>query len=234
MSATATDRPAGSGRDLRSARLRVVLADDHELVREGLRSMLESFGGLDVVGEAADGREALAAVDEGRPDVAVLDITMPELNGVEVTRRVRERWPDVRVLVLSVHTDEEHVLEALDAGALGYVQKHADKRVLRDALDALRRGETFVGPEVPPDALEGRPGQESRSGTGLSRLTPRQREVLQLLAEGHTSRRIAAKLDLSEKTVETHRRNIRKRLEIEDLAGLVRFAVQTGLVPPEP
>lgn len=219
--------------DLRARRLRVVLADDHDMVRAGLRSILESFGNLEVVGEAGDGRAALEIIAEQQPHVALLDITMPELNGIEVTRKLRERWPEIRTLILSVHTDEEHVLEALDAGATGYVQKHADESLLRSALQALRRGERFVGPEVSEEGLAAHGAPEEGQIGGLARLTPRQREVLQLVAEGYTSREIAGKLDLSQKTIESHRRNIRDRLEIGDLAGLVRFAVRTGLVPPD-
>lgn len=212
----------------------MVLADDHDMVRAGLRSMLESFAGVEVVGEAGDGRAALEIIDEQQPHLAVLDITMPEMNGIEVTRRLAERWPEIRTLILSVHTDEQHILGALDAGADGYVQKHADESLLRKALRALRRGERFVGPELSEEASASwrAPDDDAPEG-GLARLTPRQREVLQLVAEGNTSREIAEKLDLSEKTIESHRRNIRERLEIEGLAGLVRFAVRTGLVPPE-
>lgn len=197
--------------------------------------MLESFGDVEIVGQTGDGRSALEMVDELRPDVALLDITMPELNGIQLTARIREQWPGVQVLILSVHTDEEHVLAALDAGATGYVQKNADRSVLREGLHALRRAERFVGPEVSDETLA--TWRESDAGEpagGLSRLTTRQREVLQLMAEGYKSREIADKLGLSEKTVETHRRNIRQRLDIGDLAGLVRFAVRTGLVPPAP
>lgn len=228
------DPGTGESRDLRSCHLRVVLADDHDMVRAGLRSMLESFTGVEVVGEAGDGRSALEIIDEQQPHVALLDITMPELNGIEVTRRLGERWPEIRTLILSVHTDEQHILGALDAGADGYVQKHADESLLRQALRALRRGERFVGPELSEEASAAwrAPDDDAPEG-GLARLTPRQREVLQLVAEGNTSREIAEKLELSEKTIESHRRNIRDRLEIEGLAGLVRFAVRTGLVPPE-
>lgn len=223
----------GDAEDLRARRLRVVLADDHDMVRAGLRSILESFGNVEVVGEAGDGRAALEVIAEQQPHVAMLDITMPELNGIEVTRKLRERWPEIRTLILSVHTDEEHVLEALDAGATGYVQKHADESLLRSALQALRRDERFVGPEISEEALAAHGAPEDGQVGGLARLTPRQREVLQLVAEGYTSREIAEKLDLSQKTIESHRRNIRDRLEIGDLAGLVRFAVRTGLVPPD-
>lgn len=226
-------RRGGDPGDLRARRLRVVLADDHDMVRAGLRSILESFGNVEVVGEAGDGRVALQVIDEQQPHVALLDITMPELNGIEVARQLRERWPEIRILILSVHTDEKHVLEALDAGAMGYVQKHADESLLRSALQALRRGERFVGPDVSEEALASRGTPDDEPVGGLARLTPRQREVLQLVAEGYTSREIAAKLELSEKTIESHRRNIRDRLEIESLAGLVRFAVRTGLVPPD-
>lgn len=227
--------PPGEARDLPPRFLRVVLADDHDMVRAGVRSILEGFGDVDVVGEASEGRAALRVVAEQQPDVALLDVTMPELNGIEVTRRIRERWPEIRVLILSVHTDDEHVLRALEAGAFGYVQKDADQSLLREGLDALRRGERFVGPEISRAALDAwsERGADEPEG-GLARLTPRQREVLQLIAEGHTSREIAGKLDLSQKTIESHRRHIRDRLEIDDLAGLVRFAVRTGLVSDQP
>lgn len=219
-----------------SSTLHVLLADDHDIVRAGLRSVLESMSAVRVVGEASNGREAVELAAEKEPDLVVMDLSMPDLNGFEATRRILEEHPDSRVLVLSVHRGEEYVREALRAGATGYLLKESSRDELERALRALNRGQRYLSPAVSDAATDrGRPasaGSDASAGP-LGRLTPRQREVLQLVAEGYTSREIAEKLGLSAKTVETHRRNIKDRLDIDDLAGLVRFAVRAGLVSPE-
>lgn len=215
--------------------LTVLLVEDHALVREGLRSVVEKVGGVRVVGEASNGREAVEAVEELRPELVLMDISMPEMNGLEAARRIRQAHPGTRILMLSAHANEEYVYQALRIGADGYLLKDGDRSQFAEALRALERGQTFLSPDlrkmVADDLLE--EARKEGTATPLDLLTSRQREVLQLMAEGNTTREIAEKLDLSPRTVETHRRDIRGRLEIDDLAGLVRFAVRTGLVSPD-
>lgn len=215
--------------------LTVLLVEDHALVREGLRSVLARIGGVQVVGEASNGREALNAVEELEPELVLMDISMPEMNGLEAARRIRSAHPGTRILILSAHANEEYVYQALRIGAAGYLLKDDDRSEFARALRSVERGETYLSPalsDVTVDELLEQAREEGAAGP-LDLLTSRQREVLQLMAEGNTTREIAEKLDVSPKTVETHRRDIRERLEIEDLAGLVKFAVRTGLVSPE-
>ncbi len=194
----------------------IVLADDHTLVRAGLRSLLESLGSFQVVGEAADGREAVRLARQLSPDIVLMDIAMPGLNGLDATARIAREAPASRVIILSMHTAENYVLEALRAGAVGYVVKDAAVTELDLALRAVRRGERWLTP-----------------GSGLDLLTVRQREILQLIAEGHSTREIASRLSISIKTAETHRAQVMERLGIHDVAGLTRFALRVGLVAPE-
>ena len=199
--------------------LRVLIADDHRLVRAGIRALLDQLGSIEVVGEAANGREALELADKRRPDIVLMDITMPELNGLEVTERLKKQLPHIRVLLLSMHADEAYVSQALAVGAAGYVLKDAGAVELELAIQAAARGESYLSPAVAKLVVSGRAGPESRAD--WERLTPRQRETLQLIAEGHSTKEIAQKLDLSVKTVETHRTKLIERLDIHDVAGLV-------------
>jgi len=213
--------------------IRILLADDHTLVRAGIRSLVQALPGIQVVAEAGDGREALSLIETHQPDVALLDIAMPGLNGLEVAAQVADNFPYVRVMILSMHANEEYVLRALRAGASGYLLKDADTAELELAIKAVTRGETYLSPAVSKHVTEyiRRVGEEAHSA--LERLTPRQREVLQLVAEGHTTQEIARMLTLSVKTVETHRTQLMERLDIHDIAGLVRYAVREGLVTLE-
>jgi DNA-binding NarL/FixJ family response regulator len=210
--------------------IRILLADDHTLVRAGIRSLVQSLPGVQVVAEAGDGREALSLIEMHQPDVALLDIAMPGLNGLEVAAQVVDNFPYVRVMILSMHATEEYVLRALRAGAAGYLLKDADTAELELAIKAVTNGETYLSPAVSKHVTE----YVRRIGEGehstLERLTPRQREVLQLVAEGHTTQEIARLMNLSVKTVETHRTQLMDRLDIHDIAGLVRYAVREGLV----
>jgi len=210
--------------------IRILLADDHTLVRAGIRSLVQALSGIQVVAEAGDGREALSLIEMHQPDVAVLDIAMPGLNGLEVAAQVADNFPYVRVIILSMHATEEYVLRALRAGASGYLLKDADTSELELAIKAVTRGETYLSPAVSKHITEyvRRVGEGVHSA--LERLTPRQREVLQLVAEGHTTQEIARMMNLSVKTVETHRTQLMERLDIHDIAGLVRYAVREGLV----
>jgi DNA-binding NarL/FixJ family response regulator len=210
--------------------IRVLLAEDHGLVRAGIRSLLASVPDIEVVGEAGDGREALAILEQTPADVAILDITMPGMNGLEAAARVVERWPATRVIILSMHSNEEYVARALRAGAAGYLLKDAGTSELEAAIRAVVRGESFLSPAVSKRVVAGGSGGGGEGSTALEALTPRQREVLQMIAEGHSTKGVAAVLGLSVKTVETHRTLLMQRLGIHDVAGLVRYAMRMGLI----
>lgn len=210
--------------------VRVLLADDHALVRSGLRLLFESLPGVQVVAEAQDGREALRLIREHRPDIAFFDVAMPDFNGLEAARQVASEFPDVRVVMLSMHGGEEYVLQAFRAGVAGYLLKSARAEELETAIESVARGETYLSPAVSKHLVADFIRGESRDLPPLDRLTPRQRETLKLVAAGHTSKEIAQIQGVSIKTVETHRAQLMERLNIHDVAGLVRFAVSVGLV----
>lgn len=216
--------------------IRVLLADDHTLVRAGFRALLQEINDILVVGEAGDGREALKLIEAQQPDVVLMDIAMPGLNGLEAASRVKRDFPKVHVIMLSMHTAEEYVLQSLHAGAVGFLLKDAGTAELELAIRAVARGETYLSPPVAKhvidDYLQRTGGAHAPldSASPYERLSPRQREVLQLIAEGHTSQDIANILQISLKTVETHRRQIMERLDIHDIAGLVRYAIRVGLI----
>ncbi len=214
--------------------LRTLLADDHSLVRAGLRSLLEEMAGVEVVGEAADGHEALRLIGELTPDVAFLDISMPGLNGLEVAARAAREHLRTRVIILSMHIDDEYVRRALLTGAAGYLLKNSDRSELEMALRAVARGETWLAPEVSSRvvAAYARGGEPAGSGP-FELLTGRQREVLQFIAEGLSTKEIAHRLSLSVKTIETHRTELMERLDIHGVAGLVRYAIRVGIVHTE-
>jgi DNA-binding NarL/FixJ family response regulator len=214
--------------------LRVVLADDHALVRAGFRSLLEALAGVQVVGEAADGREALRLIGELRPDLALIDIAMPGLNGLEVVGRVAKEHPRTRVIVVSMHAQDEYVRRALVAGAAGYMLKHADGRELEMAIRAVAAGGTWLSPSVSKKVVAAYSKNE-RGGAEdpVEALTGRQREILQLIAEGHSRKEIAQRLQLSVKTVESHRAQLVERLGKRSTAELVRWAIQHGIVAPD-
>lgn len=213
--------------------MKVILADDHHLVRSGIRALLESITGVLVVAEAGDGREALELIERHHPDIALLDITMPGLNGLEVAARVRESSPRTRVIVLSMHAGETYVAQALRAGVAGYLLKDSAASDLQAALEAVGRGGTFLSPSISQQVVSSYLRGELPSADPLGGLSPRQREVLQLIAEGRSTKEIAADLELSIKTVETHRAQIMERLGIHDVPGLVRFAIRSGLISSE-
>lgn len=209
--------------------IRVLLADDHALVRAGIRRLLESLPDVQVVAETGDGRTALQLIETYEPDVALLDISMPELNGLDTAVRVVREHPLVRVIILSMHASEEYVLRALASGVAGYMLKDAAISELEVAVRAVARGDTYLSPRV-SNYVVGDYVRRLGAATYAEPLTPRQREVLQLIAEGRTTKEIAQRLDLSVKTVETHRTQLMQRLDIHDVAGLVRYAIRTGLV----
>ena len=213
--------------------IRVILADDHTLVRAGIRSLLESIGGVEIVGDCGDGRQALMLIDEHRPDVAVLDIGMPGLNGLEVARRSAQASPQTRIIILSMYADPSYVRQALKAGVAGYLLKGAAVSELSIALKAVMEGEKYLTPKVSQTVVEGFLRETDPGGEPIESLTERQREILQLIAEGRSTREIAQMLDVSVKTVETHRLRLMDRLGIRDVPGLVRFAIRAGLVSPD-
>jgi DNA-binding NarL/FixJ family response regulator len=213
--------------------IRVLLADDHALVRAGLRALVASLDGVEVVGEAADGREALSKVKELRPDVVMMDISMPGLNGLEAAARISKEYPEVRVLMLSAHSNEEYVCQALRAGVAGFILKDAGTSELELALRAVAGGQTFLSPAVSRHVINDYVRRVGGEAGSLEILTPRQRETLQLIAEGQTTKEIARTLHISVKTVETHRMQLMERLNIHDVAGLVRYAVRVGLIESE-
>lgn len=215
------------------ATIKILIADDHTLVRAGMRALLENIAGVEVIAEASDGRAALDLIKQKRPDVALLDIGMPGLNGIEVAARASKEEPQVRLLILSMHTNEEYVLQALRAGAAGYLVKGADTVELELALKALMRGESYLSPAVSKHLISDYAKRVGGEAGSLELLTPRQREILQLIAEGHSTKEIASLLKISIKTVETHRSVLMERLDIHDVAGLVRYAIRVGVVTPE-
>jgi len=213
--------------------IRILLCDDHLLIRASLKSLIGEFPGIEVVGEAGDGREALEHVAKSRPSVVLMDIAMPGLNGLEATRRLIKDHPQVRVVMLSMHADESHVLQALRAGASGYVLKGSAPRELEMAIEAVARGEIFLSPAISKHVIDVYLNRAEGQTNSLDLLTPRQREILQLIAEGKSSKQIAQLLEASVKTIESHRASLMERLDIHDVAGLVRYAIRHGLVSPE-
>ena len=210
--------------------IRVLLADDHDLVRAGFRSLLKDMAGLAVVAEAANGREACRLVRDQRPDLVLMDIMMPELNGLDATARIAATYPDVRVLILSMNASEEYVLQALRAGAAGYLLKNVKPAELEEAIRTVARGQTYLTPAISKHVVAGYLQHASAPRGSLGQLTARQREVLQLIAEGRTTKEIAQRLEVSVKTAEGHRTQLMQALDIHDVAGLVRFAIRTGLI----
>lgn len=209
----------------------VLIADDHALVRAGIRALLEKIEGITVVGEAGKGSEALELVSQLNPNLLLLDLTMPEGGGFEVLDQVTKQFPDIRVIVLTVHEAGEYALRALREGAAGFLPKSAASTELELAIQTVIRGEVYISPETSRKTL-----LDYRKGTKrdlLATLSPRQREVLRLIAEGRTTKQIAQVLEISVKTVETHRSQLMERLNIHDVAGLVRYAIIVGLIDVE-
>ena len=210
--------------------LRILLADDHSLVRRGIRSLLGVHTDWQVCGEAADGRETLVKVDELKPDILILDLNMPELNGLEVTRRVRKMWPQTEVLVLTVQDSELVMRQVLEAGARGYMLKSDAGSELLAAVDAVRRHHAFLSSQV-SRMLHGSSAIATKHDVPPKEpLSPRERQILQLLAEGKSTKEVAAALDITVKTAETHRSNIMRKLDLHHLTELVRYAIRNQVV----
>ena len=214
----------------KNVKLTVILADDHTLVRAGFRSLLTGNPLVEVIGEAGDGREAINLIQKHRPDLVIMDIAMPNLNGIDATVRIKDRFPETKILIVSMHSDEEYVVRALRAGASGYVLKDAAVSELELAVKSVAIGGTFLGPSISRNIVHNYLKGLSRGETSIDQLTARQREILQLIAEGKSTKEIAFSLGVSTKTVETHRERLMERLRIHDVAGLVRYAIRFGLV----
>ncbi len=212
--------------------IRILLADDHNVMRGGLRLLLERQPGFKVVGEAADGRQAVEQAEASKPDVAVLDIAMPNLSGIEAAQRISAMLPHTRIIILSMHSDEGYVLRALKAGAKGYLLKDSAENDLIEAIRAVDEGKAFFSPEISNILVEDYVREMKRRGAedSYELLTPREREILQLLAEGKSNKHIATVLDLSLYTVETHRRNLQDKLNLHSFAELILYAVRKGII----
>lgn len=212
---------------------RIVLADDHAILREGIRALLEDQSDMTVVGEAADGRKAIELARDLSPDIIVMDIGMPLLNGLEATRQIKHNFPQVAVLVLTMHDNEEYVSQILAAGASGYVLKRAASSELVTAIRAVAGGQSYLSPAVTKLLIEGYIGRPPAAPVRVDpfeTLTPREREVLQLVAEGHTNSQIAKVLNISLKTVKAHRSNLMQKLGLHDRGELIKLAIQRGMI----
>jgi DNA-binding NarL/FixJ family response regulator len=208
--------------------IRVILADDHELMRAGIRSLVKEVAGVEVVGEAKNGRQVVELVEQLQPDLVLMDIMMPELNGLDATAAIVAKFPKVRVVMLSMTANEEHVLRALRSGASGYLLKNIGPDELEGAIRAVAKGEKHITAAVAKHVVAGLVDRGEESS--LERLTPRQRQVLQHVAEGKTSKQIAKQLGISVKTAEAHRSTLMNALDIHEVAGLVRYAIRVGLI----
>ena len=213
--------------------IRILLADDHELVRSGIRALLEQLSGVEVTGEASNGYELVRLVEKSEPDIVLTDIEMPSLNGLEVTRHLTKAFPKVRVVILSMYSDEEYLRMALRAGAVGYLVKEAAREELELAIRAVARGGSYLSRAVSKKVIMNCEQADDGCSAVLRGLSCRQREVLQLIANSKTTKQIALELNISVKTVESHRTQLMDRLEIHDIPGLVRFAIKVGLVELE-
>ncbi len=210
--------------------VRILLVDDHAVLRDGVRMVLESQPGFQVVGTTENGQDAVRLVEDLKPDIAVLDIAMPEMNGLDATRAIRQCCPDTQVVILSMHEGEEYLREALRAGAAGYVLKRAAAKELVGAIQRVRHGESYLDPALTRTLISDYVRQVERGDETPDSLTERELEVLKLVAEGFTNRQIAFKLNISIKTVQTHRANLMDKLNLHDRTELVRYAIRRGLI----
>jgi DNA-binding NarL/FixJ family response regulator len=208
--------------------IRILLADDHNVVRRGLRGTLEEYDGWNVCGEASNGREAVKLALELKPDIVVLDLTMPELNGIEATRQIKKSLPHTEILIFTMHETEEMILRAFEAGASGFLLKSDDELELVEAIKVISQHKRFFTTVASEALLDNLLSPSTRDSV----LTDREREVVQLLAEGKANKEVAAALGISVKTVETHRATIMRKLEIDSIADLVRYAIRNGLIDP--
>ena len=214
--------------------IKVLLADDHKILREGLISLLKKQRDIELIGEAEDGREAVRKALKLKPDVVIMDIGMPELNGIEATKQIKAALPEVKVIALSIHSDKRFITSMLKAGALGYLLKDGAFNELVKAIDAVHNNKTYIGSGITDIIMEDYLRQINKdTSTSDSPLSDREKEVLRLLAEGNNAKEIASILNISPKTIETHRQHIMDKLNIHNLADLVKYAIQSGLISLE-
>jgi len=216
--------------DVRTDHTRVLLVDDHAIVRAGIRALMEMIESVDVVGEAGNGADALRSIERLNPHIVLLDITMPDMNGLEVLQKITARFAGVRVIILTMHEAREYAVQALQFGAAGFIPKSAAAAELKDAIEMVMLGKTYVSSQTPQQTATRFVLNDDKQSELLDRLTPRQREILVRIAEGQSTKEIARALDISVKTVESHRSQLTERLSIHDVAGLVRFAIKAGLI----
>ena len=210
--------------------MKIVLADDHDVVREGLRTLLERNPSLSVTAEAEDGASALQIIREHKPDLAIIDVAMPRMSGIDVTRQIKGELPHTKILALSMHCDRRFVLEMLRAGASGYVLKNRASKELLEAIETICAGRVYLSPTIVDIVVQDFAAQDPDIESSVFHvLTKREREVLQLMAEGHTSKEIAGMLHVSVKTVDTHRMHVMQKLKIDSMAGLTKYAIREGL-----
>ncbi|HET7078922.1 MAG TPA: response regulator transcription factor [Chloroflexia bacterium] len=211
--------------------IRVLVVEDHTLVRAGMRALLRNIPGVEVVAEAGDGHTALRLIEQYRPDVVLMDIALPGLNGLDTLVEAKQ-YPGTHVIILSMHANDEYVRRALQAGAVGYLLKGSDPPELELAVRAGARGDFYLSPAVSKHVVAGYVRHADDERNSVEQLTPRQRQILQLIAEGRTTQEIATILTIGTKTVETHRAHLMERLDIHDVAGLVRYAIRAGMIMP--
>ena len=215
--------------------IKVLLADDHTIVRKGLRSLLEAERDIEVVGEAENGREAMEKAEALQPNLIVMDHTMPVLNGLEATLQIRQRNPEIQILILTMHTNQEYVFQFLQAGAAGYLVKESAPDELVAAIHAIRRGESFLSPAISKTVIDEyvRSVKDVAPSDSYAQLTPRERETLQLIAEGYSNREISEQLVISAKTAAVHRTNIMQKLDLHNMADLTKYAIRKGIISLE-
>jgi len=213
--------------------MKIVLADDHSLFREGLKSLIQEHPDLEIVGETGNGRDAVKLCRELWPDIVIMDVAMPELNGIEATRQIVNECPGIKIIAVSMHSSRRFVVDMLQAGASGYLLKDCAFQELSMAISAVQSSQVYLSPSIASVVVEKIAGSADTEITVTSRLTPREREVLQLLAEGKSSLETANRLHLSVKTVQTHRRNIMEKLNLHNLANLTKYAIREGLISPD-
>jgi DNA-binding NarL/FixJ family response regulator len=210
--------------------VRILIVDDHALVRAGLRRLVQELDDVEIIDEASDATAALAKIEACRPDIVMMDIGMPDINGLEATAQVKARFPDTRVVIVSMYCSEEDVLQALRSGASGYLLKNSAPAEIAIAIDAIKNGGVYLSPQVSKSVVDGYLDRVKISSQSSGTLSPRQREVLSLIAQGLSTKEIARQLGISGKTVETHRTQLMARLDIHEVAGLVRYAIKAGFI----
>ena len=213
-------------------KIRVILAEDHTIVRQGLRSLLEQSDDIEVIAEAEDGREAVNKTEQLKPDIVLMDISMPILNGIEATRQIKKKFPDIKVLILTMHTTEEYISQILHAGASGYLVKKSAHHELLSAIKAIQKGNSYLSPLVSKKVVDQylQKTQDDIKQDRYEKLTTREREVLQLIAEGKANKEIAERLYLSVKTVETHKAHLMEKLNLHTTTDLIKYAIQKGII----